>query len=168
VVQIDDSDLPARLELTFRLLGKRIYAPSVRQLRSLGPGLDRASIVLLAALEERDDLRPSDIATAVELDLSTVSRQLSRLEHLGLVSRRPDGEDGRARRISLTEAGRSELATVRLNRAAALDEVFGHWPDADRGELLRLLDELLRSLTALPSATSPSIATTSPNAENPR
>jgi DNA-binding MarR family transcriptional regulator len=144
------SELAARLESAFQLLGKRIYLPSVRQLRVLNRGLDRASIPLLVALEEQDGLRPSDVAAAVELDLSTVSRQLRQLEELQLVTRRADTEDGRARRVSLTADGRDSLARVRASRASMLDEVFRDWPADEREHLLRLLDRLLAGLSALP------------------
>ncbi len=149
-VRLPGSDLAARLEATFRLLGKRIYLASWRQLRTVNPGLDQASVPLLAALEEHDDARPSDVSAAVELDLSTVSRQLRQLERLGLATRRPDGKDGRACRLSLTAQGRDCLSAVRASRAAMLDEVFGDWPAAERRELLRLLDLLLAGLAALP------------------
>jgi DNA-binding MarR family transcriptional regulator len=147
-------DLAARLELTFQLLGKRIYLPSVRHLRATNPGLDKASVPLLAALIDRADVRPSDLAVALELDLSTVSRQLHHLEQLGLVTRRPDGDDGRASRISLTPQGRDNLEFVRANRAATLDEVFRDWPADERQHLLTLLDRLLTGLTALPGPAS--------------
>src|SRR5580704_14852474 len=146
-VRLPGSDLAARLEVTFRLLGKRIYLASWRQLRTVNPGLDQASVPMLAALEEHDDARPSDVSAAVELDLSTVSRQLRQLERLGLATRRPDGKDGRACRLSLT--------AVRASRAAMLDEVFGGWPAAERRELLRLLDLLLAGLAALPGTAPP-------------
>ncbi len=149
------SDLAGQLEQAFRLLGKRIYLPSVRQMRAVNPGLDKASIPLLATLGEQDDVRPSDVAAAAELDPSTVSRQLHQLERLGLVSRRPDGEDGRASRISLTAHGRDSLAMVRASRATMLDTVFRGWPDEDRRHLLRLLDRLLAGLAALPATASP-------------
>jgi DNA-binding MarR family transcriptional regulator len=158
VVRPPGSDLAARLELTFRLLGKRIYRASERQLHADHAGLDKASVPLLAALEEHDGARPSDVAAAVELDLSTVSRQLRQLQRLGLVTRRPDGEDGRACRISLTAQGLSSLAMVRASRAAMLDEVFSGWPDADRRELHRLLDALMAGLAALPGPAAPAPA----------
>jgi DNA-binding MarR family transcriptional regulator len=154
-VRTPGSDLAARLEFAFRLLGKRIYLASVRQLRAVNPGLDKASIPLLATLEEQDDVRPSDAAVAVELHLSTVSRQLRQLERLGLVTRRPDGDDGRACRFSLTAQGRESLSLVRASRAAMLDEVFRGWPDAEKRNLLRLLDRLLVGLAALPAQNSP-------------
>lgn len=161
------SDLAARLEHTVRLLGKRIYLASPGQLRGICPGLDKASLPLLAALEERDDARPSDVASAVELDLSTVSRHLRHLGQLGLVSRRPDGEDGRACRISLTARGRDSLSMVRASRTAMLDEVFRSWPDAERLQMQRLLDRLLAGLAALPAATLPPPDSPPPSGDPP-
>jgi DNA-binding MarR family transcriptional regulator len=137
------SELVVRLEATFRTLGKRIYLPSMRRLRALHPTLDKVSFPLLAALEFTEGLRPSDLAAAVDLDLSTVSRHLSQLEQLGLVSRRPDGDDRRASRISLTPVGHESLRTVLAVRAELLDSVLMGWSDHDRGQLLALLDRLL-------------------------
>jgi DNA-binding MarR family transcriptional regulator len=143
-------DLPERLEKAFRLLGTRIFASSMRELRMVHPGLDRAGITLLGVVDATADARPSDVAATVGLDLSTVSRQIRQLEQLGLLSRRPDGADRRASRLSLTARGRDSLAMVRARRAEMLGEVFGDWPDAERHEFLRLLSRLLDGLSALP------------------
>jgi DNA-binding MarR family transcriptional regulator len=144
------ADLPERLEKAFRLLGTRIFASSMRELRTVHPGLDRAGVTLLGALDATADARPSDIAVTVGLDLSTVSRQIRQLEQLGLLSRRPDGADRRASRLRLTARGRDSLATVRARRAEMLGEVFGDWPGAERQEFLRLLNRLLDGLSVLP------------------
>jgi len=145
------SRLATHLEMTFRLLGKRIYGPGGRRASSIRPGLENAGVSLLATLEAEDGLRPSDIATSLELDQSTVSRQLRQLEALGLVSRRSDDDDGRASRIHLTSDGRSSLGAVRSARAAMLDDVFAAWPQADRERLIELLDRLLDNLATLPA-----------------
>jgi DNA-binding MarR family transcriptional regulator len=151
-------DLPERLEKAFRLLGTRIFASSVRELRMVHPGLDRAGITLLGAVDATADARPSDVAATVGLDLSTVSRQIRQLEQLGLLSRRPDGADRRASRLSLTARGRDSLAMVRTRRAEMLGEVFGDWPDAERHEFLRLLNRLLDGLSALPALPCPPLS----------
>jgi DNA-binding MarR family transcriptional regulator len=143
------SELATRLESVFRLLGKRIYLPSLRQVRVNDRGMDRVSIALLVALEETDELRPSDVAAAVQLDLSTVSRQLRQLESLKLVTRRPDAVDRRSWRVSLTAAGLESLVRVRANRASMLEDVFRDWPEGEREQLLRLLDRLLVGLNTM-------------------
>jgi DNA-binding MarR family transcriptional regulator len=135
-------DLVGRLELAFRLLGKRVYRPSLRTLRA-SHDVDKASFPLLAFLEEHGQSRPSDAANALELDLSTVSRQVRHLELSGLLDRRPDDVDGRACRIGLTPAGRAGLDAVRTTRNDLLDAVLVGWSEQDRTDLLRLLDRLL-------------------------
>jgi DNA-binding MarR family transcriptional regulator len=105
-------------------------------------------------MEDQGELRPSDIATALELDQSTVSRQLRQLEQVGLVARRADSADGRVSQIRLTDEGRSSLAAVRATRARMLDDVFAGWPEADRRQLNALLERLLDGLAALPTTSS--------------
>jgi DNA-binding MarR family transcriptional regulator len=151
--------LAVQLEQTFRLLGRRIYSPSLRRLSAELGGLDRASIPLLAALEEKDYARPSELAAALELDPSTVSRQLAHLERLGLAERSADQVDGRASRISLTPRGRQNLSTVRDSRAELLEGVFADWAEGDQRHLNVLLDRLLTSLLAAPASTSTSTPT---------
>ena len=84
------------------------------------PAIDRVGLFLLGALENTD-LRPSDLAAAVELEMSTVSRRLARLESARLIRRRADAEDGRVQRISLTSDGREVLDQARAARTAVLD-----------------------------------------------
>ena len=151
---VGPDDLVRRLELAFRLLGKRIYLPGLRALRpgtTGAAGVDKASYPLLTLLEEHDEIRPSDAAAALELDLSTVSRQVRHLEESGLVTRRPDEEDGRACRVRLTPEGRDGLSAVRRTRARLLDRALADWPATEREDLLRLLDRLLASLRDTPA-----------------
>lgn len=152
---VPGSDLARQLERTFRLLGKRIYRTSPRRALDGGPDLDHAAISLLAILEDQDEMRPSDIATALEIDQSTVSRQLQQLEKLGRVARRADRGDGRVSHIRLTQDGRQSLAAVRAARAAMLDDVLAGWREADRRQLNLLLERLHNDLAAVPISASP-------------
>ena len=168
---VPGSDLARQLEGTFRLLGKRIYRTSARRASDGGPDLDHASMSLLAILEDQDEMRPSDIATALEIDQSTVSRQLHQLENLGRVTRRADSGDGRVSHIRLTDEGRGSLAAVRAGRARMLDEVFAGWPEVDRRQLNLLLERLHNDLAAMPNVSSPpppSTPTPTPNRKSRR
>jgi DNA-binding MarR family transcriptional regulator len=154
-----DADLAARLERTIHLLTKRVYSPSLRTMHPEAPDkLEKGSFVVLSTLETQGQMRPSDLATTVCLDLSTVSRHLSYFEQLGLVIREPDPDDRRASRISLTERGRTGLASIRAARTSLLDSVFQSWPNADRDELSRLLERLDNDLMALPNPAAHSAA----------
>jgi len=51
--------------------------------------------------------RPMDIARAFQVTRATMSSTLSRLEGKGLVATTPDPEDGRAKHVGITEAGRA-------------------------------------------------------------
>jgi DNA-binding MarR family transcriptional regulator len=162
-----NADLVTRLERAMHAINKRVYAPSMRALRdavheasatsSADPAegaprterLDKGSVLVLSVLDERGELRSSDLATIVDLDLSTVSRHVSYFEQLGLVTREPDPGDRRASRVSLTPKGRSGLTAIRAARAALLDSVFATWTRADRAEFNRLLERLQADLTDL-------------------
>ena len=54
-------------------------------------------------------MRVSDLAACVELDASTVSRQIKQLEDKGIVERTADPADGRASLVRLTDDGRETM-----------------------------------------------------------
>lgn len=86
--------------------------------------------------------RVGDLADKVRLDISTVSRHVAHLAGLGIIERRPDPTDGRAQQLTLTEAGREMLMTLRRNRDAWLCEVVQDWTEEDRQILAQLLTRL--------------------------
>lgn len=144
----DGSELATRLEATFRLLARRLYGAETGVHRS---GLDRASSAVLSVLAENDAIRPSDVAIALELDLSTISRRLIQLEDLQLIRKTKDETDGRAYRLSITEHGLADLLETRARRAALLNSIFEQWDDADRERLLALTSRLLAGLGGAPT-----------------
>lgn len=109
-------------------------------------------------------MRPTLLATLLEVDLSVVSRQLRALEDAGFVRREADPADARAALVSPTATGRQALLETRTLRASVLREALAGWPDADRAELVRLLarfnvdlDEAVarRQLPPTPSGPAP-------------
>jgi DNA-binding MarR family transcriptional regulator len=114
-----------------------------------GESVDRAGYWLLVRLSTQAPVRLSELADTVELDLSTVSRQMRDLVAIGLVVKVPDPDDGRASLLSLSERGWAVLEAVSEARRQALAEVIKGWSEEERtaltAGLLRLEDGLHRT-----------------------
>ena len=67
--------------------------------------LDRAAYVILRFLQEAGPQNVSAVATRLNLDGSTVTRQISALHRAGLVVRTPDQLDGRGSVVAASEQG---------------------------------------------------------------
>jgi DNA-binding MarR family transcriptional regulator len=106
------------------------------------PDLDPASYSLLLMVDDAGSLRGMDVADRTGLDKSTVSRQIATLVDLDLLERVPDPDDGRARRIQLSDLGRERLAEVRRQRSKHLRREFASWSTEDLRHLARLLAKL--------------------------
>lgn len=106
------------------------------------PDLDPASYSLLLMIDEMGPMRGMDVVERIGLDKSTVSRQIATLVQLDLLERVPDPDDGRARRVRLSELGRERLAQVRGERSKHLRTEFAAWSTEDLTTLARLLSRL--------------------------
>ena len=115
--------------------------------REAGVSLDRALFPLLVLIERRGPLGVGELADWVGRDYTTVSRQLAKLEGLGLVARRPGKADARVTEAVVTEKGRAisdmlDAARERLGRKA-----LGGWSKTDLAEFARLLRQFADTLT---------------------
>lgn len=119
----------------------------------LHPELPLVSYTLLSHIEDRQGCRATDLAAHYMLDKSTVSRQISALEKLGLVERHPDPDDHRIQVLHPTEAGTRALASTQASRRAAYQERLADWTAED---LARFATYLLRyNTTGGPDTTRP-------------
>jgi DNA-binding MarR family transcriptional regulator len=100
-----------------------------------GTTVSRTGYWLLVRVSEEAPVRLSDIAGSVELDLSTISRQIRDLVAAGLIARTPDPADGRAALLSLTELGASVLEAVSESRRRELALAIADWSDEERNAL---------------------------------
>ena len=125
-----------------------LYALIVRvaRLRVDGP-VDKAGLAVLHEMHLLGTARPSDLATQMHLDLSTISRHLHSLEQLGMVQRTPDPADARAQLISLTASGNDVLARLLEHRAAVIRAATAHWRQDDRTTLRQILCRLAQDLS---------------------
>lgn len=139
------------VEAAFGLMARKAGLARVheRMCAVAGVDLDLPSFTLLRRLGECGPARASDLAVLSGLDLSTVSRQVASLEHVGLVERRPDPLDGRASLLLLTSRGRSVSGRLSKARRAMFAEVLAEWPEDDVERFGDLLARFARALAGL-------------------
>jgi DNA-binding MarR family transcriptional regulator len=97
--------------------------------------INRTGHWLLVRVSEQAPVRLSDIAESVDLDLSTISRQVRDLVAAGLLRKVPDPADGRAALLSLTDEGAAVLEAVSESRRQVLAEAISGWTSEERNAL---------------------------------
>ena len=82
----------------------RLFAAAL-QARIKPMGLSTGVFPVMLHLWDEDGLTQRDLVERVGVEQATMANTLARMERDGLIMRRPDPEDGRAKRIWLTDAG---------------------------------------------------------------
>ena len=111
-----------------------------------GISLDRALFPLLVAIERRGPIGVVDLADRVGRDYTTVSRQVSKLEDLGLVRREEAAADRRVREAIVTLKGQAMTDAVDAARDRIGRRTFASWTDGDVANLIRLTQKFAEAL----------------------
>jgi len=100
---------------------------------------------VLATLRQLDGrARPQDVAAAMRIPASSLSRRLDRLEEEGWVRRHRRLEpDGRAVEVELTKRGRALWREMNVSYRRALQARFAGMLDDDQIETLTEINQLL-------------------------
>jgi DNA-binding MarR family transcriptional regulator len=94
---------------------------------------------LLVGIERVGPIGIVDLADRVGRDYTTVSRQVARLESLGLVKREGNAADGRVRQAVATARGKALTDRVDAARERFGRAIFKRWDPKDFDELVRLM-----------------------------
>ncbi len=115
---------------------------------SAGSELDKVSEVVLRALTGHSDteMRLSDLAKRLGVELSSVSRKVHKLEENGFLRRTTDPKDARAWQLHLTETGQQELQKLDAVRNALLSDALADWPAEEVVQLSRLFNQFIIDL----------------------
>jgi DNA-binding MarR family transcriptional regulator len=114
--QIAVSTKPVALE-SVRALRKNLRVLEREFARSLSPestccGVTLAQCHLLLEVEERGETGVTELAAALELDKSTLSRTVDGMWHAGMLSRETDPSNRRRQVVKLTEEGRAKARSI--------------------------------------------------------
>ena len=110
-----------------------------RMVREAGISLDRALFPLLVGIERLGPIGVVDLAERAGRDYTTVSRQVAKLESLGLVERREGATDRRIREAIVTPKGKAMTDAVDAARERLGRSIFENWDERDVDELIRLM-----------------------------
>lgn len=99
------------------------YVTDIFARSGLSDNVTLRQTVLLSAVAETEGASQSELVRATGVDRSTLAEMVSRMERKGLLSRKKDRQDGRAKRVWLTEAGRKRL-NQSLPAMRAVDEAL--------------------------------------------
>jgi DNA-binding MarR family transcriptional regulator len=102
--------------------------------------LDRALFPLLVGVEKRGPIGVVDLADAVGRDYTTVSRQIAKLEDLGL---------SRVKEATLTAKGRILTDKLSQAREIRMDRALGKWNKKDLTDVIRLMRKLVDDLRSV-------------------
>jgi DNA-binding MarR family transcriptional regulator len=135
------------LERELRNLIRRSQSQGALLATLVHPDLDASVYPLLAYIEAHPGSQASDLTRNFHVGRATISRQLQRLEDLGLIERDLDFGDKRRRTIELTSDGRERLEAAAEARVKLLREVLRDWTDTDIHMLAELLGRYSRDFT---------------------
>ena len=112
-------------------------------------GLKITQYTLLSHVLKLGPLRPGDLARAMKLEPSTLTRNLKPLVSAGWLTLEP-GSDGRSRLVSLTDAGREKRSEAQRRWRAAQEGINQLLGNERVLALHALIDECMERLSPLP------------------
>ena len=116
--------------------------PDAALIALAGVDLDRALFPLLVRIERRGPLGIVELAELCGRDYTTVSRQVAKLESLGLVGRRANAQDARIKQAVISDQGRVMTRAIDGAREKVFLRLLDGWDKQDVTDLARLMRKL--------------------------
>jgi DNA-binding MarR family transcriptional regulator len=101
------SDSPSHLLRRAQQFASDIYARA-----GMADTVTLRQTVLLAAIAEEEGRSQSELVRTTGVDRSTLADMMARMERKGLIARGAASDDGRAKAVKLTAAGRARLSAA--------------------------------------------------------
>jgi DNA-binding MarR family transcriptional regulator len=113
-----------------------------RMIEEAGISLDRALFPLLVGVGRFGPIGVGELADRAGRDYTTISRQVAKLETLGLVKRRTAQADRRVSEAVITTKGRAMTQAIDKARDRLLSRMLAGWSAKDTATLAELLRRL--------------------------
>jgi DNA-binding MarR family transcriptional regulator len=139
----EDEDAIARIAHQVALLVRQVETA-----RRSVETIDRSAYLLLDTVDRTAVPTIHALADRLQLDVSTMSRQVAALEAKGLLRRTQDPADARVSKLAMTEPGAAALTTARERRRGVFTEMLAEWSVDEREELATSLARLNDAIRA--------------------
>ena len=136
---------PPMIGALLRLPWEAVQEHMLERLHANGFADIDASYLIVVQYPGPQGERPSDLAARLRISKQALNHLLGQLEHLGYLTREPDPDDRRSKRIALTSRGTRAATTIR----EAVAEMEDTWTQQLGPERFNQLRTLLRDLVAL-------------------
>ncbi|GAB17897.1 putative MarR family transcriptional regulator [Gordonia effusa NBRC 100432] len=136
-------------DLDTEAVAEALYSLLSNLLRHQPREISMTATSTLSTLRHSGPRRITALAAAQKVTQPSMTVLIGTLERDGLVSRRPDPDDGRAALIELTEQGHEFIARRRADYARGVGEYLAKLPPERQAEIaaavpaLRLLDDVI-------------------------
>ncbi|MFG1287420.1 MarR family winged helix-turn-helix transcriptional regulator [Xanthobacter versatilis] len=112
-------------------------------------GVTRAQWWVIAHLSRRDGMVQTELATILDVGKASLGAVIDRLEKSGLIERRPHPSDRRAKSIFMTQKARDLVSQMQAAEREYNDLILRELSEADRDQLLLLLERVKDALAGL-------------------
>jgi DNA-binding MarR family transcriptional regulator len=139
----------AAVELAVTDLVRLLHRPRFtrRFMAEAGVSIEVGASWALARLDRIGPSRPSELASSLGVDASTITHRLKALEREGYVERVADPADGRAAIVRVSADGHAALEQIRAARRALFETLVADWPEADQRAFASMAERLTAALT---------------------
>jgi len=117
-----------------------------RLIAEAGVQLDQALFRLLVVIERVGPIGVVDLADRLGRDYTTISRQLAKLESMGMVMRHENAGDRRMREAVVSAKGKAVTDQLDLARERLARGIFQDWAAEDITDLVRLMRKFAEAL----------------------
>lgn len=117
-----------------------------RLIEEAGVRLDRALFSVLVTIERLGPIGVVDLAERAGRDYTTVSRQVAKLESLGLVKRRENPADRRVREAVISPKGKAMTDRIDAARERMGNAIFKDWSKDELDVFVRLMRKFANAM----------------------
>jgi DNA-binding MarR family transcriptional regulator len=111
-------------------------------------GVTRAQWWVLAHLSRQDGMMQTELADALDVGKASLGILIDRLEAAGLIERREDPQDRRAKRVHMARSGHDLLERMMREENQFNERILGSLSVSDRDTMIRTLSAIKQALSS--------------------